>query len=433
MKMQQTSAIIILAAGNSTRMRSATSKIFQPLAGLSLLGHVIHNCQNAGYDALHIVINSNIDQQKINAPNAQLHIQENALGTADAVKSAQFNYGDYDDIAIIFGDSPFIDGDILRDMREKLHHHGDDAVILGFHHHDNHPYGRLLIDGDYLVKIIEYKDCDAPLKSSSLCNSGVMLVKGKILAQYLPRITNDNAAREYYLTDLPDIITQHQGKCRYLLCDETQALGIDNAPALAKAHQIIFNQYRQYWLGQGVRMIDPQSVYFAYDTHIGDDCLLEPHIYFGTGVTIGNGNIIKSFSHIEGASIGDNCEIGPFARLRPGVACDGDNRIGNFVEAKNTRLHHGVKAGHLSYLGDSDIGKNSNIGAGTITCNYDGQEKHKTKIGDNVFIGSNSALIAPLTIGDGAVIGAGSAISNDVADDMIAYRQSPQIEKPKQK
>jgi bifunctional UDP-N-acetylglucosamine pyrophosphorylase/glucosamine-1-phosphate N-acetyltransferase len=299
--------------------------------------------------------------------------------------------------------------------------------ILGFEAEVSSAYGRLVVDfNNHLEKIVEYKYATSAEKEITLCNSGVMAVNGSVISNLINKIENNNAAKEFYLTDLIALVNQEKLKCTFIHTHEEEVLGVNSRGELARVENIKQDQLRKKMMDGGVTLIDPKSVYFSFDTKIGNDVIIHPNVVFGTGVEIDSNIDIKSFSHIEGAKIKSGAVIGPFARIRPETVIEENARIGNFVEIKKSLIKKGVKINHLSYIGDSEIGEEANIGAGTITCNYDGYKKSKTKIGKKVFIGSNTALIAPVNIGDGAVIGAGSIIVDDVKKDDLALTRSKQ-------
>ncbi len=406
-------------------MNSALPKVMHEIAGLPMVGHVIRNGLQAGFET--IVLVTAPDQQAVRQkadqiyPNIRHAIQEKALGTGDAVAAAIDQLSDADRSVIVFGDTPLMRQKVLTALAETE----SDLLVLGFVPEVAGRYGRIVTKEGKPVRIVEAKDATEDELKIRLCNAGAMSLKTEVLVSLLTSLTPDNAQGEYYLTDL--VALGHKAGARLALA-EVQAedvMGVDTRAALAHAEAVIQNRYREHFLMAGVTMEDPQSVYFHYDTQIARDVHLEPHIRFGANVEVEENVRINAFSHIDGAVIKHGAQIGPFARLRPGTVVGAGGKIGNFVETKNAKLDDGVKVNHLSYIGDAEIGAQANIGAGTITCNYDGFNKHVTRIGAGAFIGSNSSLIAPVTIGDGAYLGSGSAISGTVEKDDLAVTRAP--------
>ena len=324
-------------------------------------------------------------------------------------------------MVIMFGDTPLMRPDMLRQLATSE----ADVCVLGFEPEDAAAYGRIIMEADAPARIVEYKDADAPTRAISLCNGGAMGVRAGVLDELLPQLQNDNAQGEYYLPDLVHLAVAAGRSTELVLGDTDDTLGVDSRKGLAHAEARMQARLRTKMLEAGVGMQDPDTVYLSYDTEIEADVTLEPHVKIGPGVQIGEGTLVKAFSHLEGVRIGARATIGPFARLRPGTVLGDEVRIGNFVETKNARLGDGSKVNHLSYIGDAELGINVNVGAGTITCNYDGFKKHITRIGDGAFIGSNSSLIAPVTIGAGAYLGSGTAVSGDVSADSLAVTRAP--------
>ncbi len=412
--------LIILAAGKGTRMRSNLPKVLHELAGFPMLGHVIDNGLGAGFT--HICLVTAPDQDEVREmaqhhyPNIMHAIQKQALGTGDAVRAALNMVPEESLVTVVFGDTPLLHSGVLTKMMQTP----SDLLVLGFVPHDPARFGRIQTEKGHPTAIVEFKDADEKTREIRLCNGGAMTLKGTILHKYLPKLKSNNAQGEYYLTDL--VAMAHADGCRIGLLEglPEDVLGVDHQEALAQAEKIIQNRLRQKHLQNGVQMEDPSSVFFRYDTQIEAGASLEPNIYFGKGVTVEADVKIRAFSHIEGATIRSGAQIGPFARLREGTDVGSGGKIGNFVETKKAKLATGVKVNHLSYIGDAEIGEHANIGAGTITCNYDGFNKHVTRIGAGAFIGSNSSLIAPVTIGAGAYLGSGTAISGEVAADDLA-------------
>ncbi|MCH9844920.1 MAG: bifunctional UDP-N-acetylglucosamine diphosphorylase/glucosamine-1-phosphate N-acetyltransferase GlmU [Alphaproteobacteria bacterium] len=433
--------IFILAAGKGSRMKRAMPKVLHPIGNLPMVGHVLKLADELadGFDEGNshiglVVSPDNCDAIQARFPNIPIHIQHQQTGTGDAVKSALNDYhaqhatkdsGNKGVVLVLYGDTPFISKQTAQSLITAAQE-SDSLSVLGFNTANPANYGRIIADGDIISKIVEAKELTAEQRNITLCNAGVMAISLARINQWLDGLSNQNASGEYYLTDLVAAAAEDGAKIPLIIADEAQVMGVNSLAELAIAEQYWQQQKRKTLMAQGVMMQAPETVFFSHDTDIAANVTLEPHQYFGEKVSIASGAHIKSFCHIEGAMIGENTSVGPFARLRPETRLDADVKIGNFVEVKNSHLKNGSKAGHLSYLGDAEIGKDSNIGAGTITCNYDGFAKHKTILGENVFVGSNSALIAPITIGDDALIGAGSVIAKNVADDALALTRAPQ-------
>ncbi len=432
--MSQPITAIILAAGKGTRMKSNLSKILHPVAGRAMVSHVIHSAAAIpGLAKVVLITGENTPQveaylTKEPAPVAiEIALQKEQLGTGDAVKAALPHlHGFTGHVLILLGDVPLITPASLAKVVNSLGEHVH-VSVLGFHAKDPAEYGRLVLnDSDQLEAIVEYKDATSEERRIDLCNSGIMAVSGKVLPELLAEITNHNAKGEYYLTDIIAIARAKGYGCCVSKASEEEVMGVNSRAQLAAAEQAIQHCLRQHAMDNGATLIAPETVYFSYDTVLGQDVVIEPHVMFGPKVSVGNNITIKSFSHIEGATIADRAIIGPFARLRPGTKLAEDVHIGNFVEIKNSTLEPHSKANHLSYIGDASIGTRTNIGAGTITCNYDGYTKAHTSIGSDCFIGSDTSLVAPVSVGNGAIIGAGSTIVEDVPADSIALTRSPQ-------
>lgn len=418
-------AIVILAAGKGTRMRSAVPKVLHEIAGRPMLGHVLAAALETGASRLCLVTapdqNDVRDYALAQAPTLSACIQENQLGTGDAVRAAMSALDGVERVVIMFGDTPLMRADILRQLATSE----ADVCVLGFEPEDAAAYGRIIMEADAPARIVEYKDADAPTRAIGLCNGGAMGVRASVLNELLPELQNDNAQGEYYLPDLVHLAVASGRSTALVLSDTDDTLGVDSRKGLAHAEARMQARLRAKMLEAGVGMQDPDTVYLSHDTQIEADVTFEPHVKIGPGVQIGEGTLIKAFSHLEGVRIGARATIGPFARLRPGTVLGDEVRIGNFVETKNAQLGDGSKVNHLSYIGDAELGVGVNVGAGTITCNYDGFKKHVTRIGDGAFIGSNSSLIAPVTIGAGAYLGSGTAVSGDVSADSLALTRAP--------
>ncbi|WP_414900959.1 bifunctional UDP-N-acetylglucosamine diphosphorylase/glucosamine-1-phosphate N-acetyltransferase GlmU [Sphingomonas flavalba] len=424
-------AAVILAAGKGTRMKSDLHKVLHPVAGRPMLLHLV-----AAVDALAparkvVVVGSGRDQLEaaLAGHDAALAVQEPQLGTGHAVQQAEAALAGFSgDVLILYGDVPLVSAATMRRMLDRLHA-GDApaAVVLGFRPADPAAYGRIIADGDgRIVRMVEYKDATADERAVTLCNSGLMAVAADDLFRLLARVGNANAAGEYYL---PDIVMLAAADGRASAVIETGAgevAGVNSRAELAAVEAAWQQQRRAEAMADGVTLIAPETVYFSYDTEIARDVTIEPNVVFGPDVRIASGARIHAFSHVEGASVGEGAEIGPYARLRPGAEIGRKAKVGNFVEVKKARLGEGAKANHLSYIGDADVGAGANIGAGTITCNYDGFLKYRTEIGAGAFIGSNSALVAPVSIGAGAIVGAGSVVTADVEADALAVARGRQ-------
>ncbi|MEO6840994.1 MAG: bifunctional UDP-N-acetylglucosamine diphosphorylase/glucosamine-1-phosphate N-acetyltransferase GlmU [Bradyrhizobium sp.] len=426
----RSSLTVVLAAGEGTRMRSSMPKVLHPVAGQSLLAHVLAAAPKGPVAALAVVVgpdHAGVTQEAKRArPDAVTFIQRERLGTAHAVLAArEALVRGADDLLIVFGDTPLISAETFARLRAPLKS-GAALAVLGFRAADPAGYGRLLVEGDHLVAIREHADASAAERQVDLCNAGVMAFDGRRALGIIDKIGNANSKHEYYLTDAVAIVREMGLKAVVIETSEDEVRGINTKAQLAEAEHVMQARLRKAALDAGVTLIAPETVYLAADTSFGNDVTIEPFVVIGPGVSIGDGAVIHSFSHIVQASIGKNTSVGPYARLRPGTSLGDGARIGNFVETKAAVLEAGVKVNHLSYIGDAHVGANSNIGAGTITCNYDGFSKHKTEIGEGAFVGTNSSLVAPVKIGKGAYIGSGSVITRDVPDDALALERSPQ-------
>ncbi len=426
-------AAIILAAGKGTRMKSDLHKVLHPIAARPMLMHLM-----ASVDALNptkkvVVVGSGKAQlEAALAGSAELAVQEPQFGTGHAVQQAQNALAGFDgDILILYGDVPFVPTATMEAMVTRLHAPDAPAVVvLAFEPEDPTGYGRVIVENGRIIKMVEQKDATEAEKAVKLSNSGLMAVNARDLFPLLDRVTNDNAQKEYYLTDIVNIAHEDGRMCVAVTTEPFNVAGINSRTQLAEMEQAWQQRRRMQAMDDGATLIAPETVWFAWDTQIGRDVLIEPNVFFGPGVSIADNVTIRANSHIEGAIIGSGCEIGPFARLRPGTVLEENAKIGNFVETKKAHLGKGAKANHLTYLGDATIGAGANIGAGTITCNYDGYFKYQTVIGDGAFIGSNSALIAPVKIGRDAIVAAGSAVSRDVADGELRMVRAEQLVKP---
>ena len=427
--------VVVLAAGKGTRMKSALPKVMHAVAGRSMLGHVLALAACAGVNKLAIVIGPGMDAVRAEvgrlAPTASVYVQETQQGTADAVLAARAAIeGFTGDCLVLYADTPLIQAGTIFKLRDALVA-GAGIAVLGFHAADPTGYGRLLTDSTgSLTAIREEKDATPEERRVTLCNSGVMAFNLADTLGVLTRIGNANAKSEYYLTDAIEIARADGARTAVVVCPETEVLGVNARDQLAVAESLFQARARANAMAGGATLIAPQTVCFSHDTRIGRDVVIEPNVFFGPGVTIGDNVLIRANCHFEGATIAAGARIGPFARLRPGAVLAEDVHIGNFVEVKNVTMAARSKANHLAYLGDGTVGADANIGAGTIFCNYDGFNKHKTEIGEGAFVGSNSSLVAPVRIGAGAYIGSGSVITKNVAADSLAVERSTQDERP---
>ena len=432
--MERTCLAVILAAGESTRMKSSMSKVLHPVAGRPMIAHVMDAIVRTGISDVALVVGRNAEEVAAAASVAGASVtpvlQTERLGTGHAVLAAREAIArGYDDILVAYGDVPLITDAPLRAAREGLAA-GNDVVVIGFHTDNPTGYGRLLVADGELIAIREEKDASDAERAVTWCNSGLMAINGCKALDLLGRIGNNNAKGEFYLTDLVEIARSLGGHAVAVDAPEEELTGCNNRAELAAIEKLWQQRRRHELMISGVSMIAPETVFLSHDTVIGQDVLIEPNVVFGPGVTIESGAVIHAFSHIEGAHIATGATVGPFARLRPGAKLAEDSKVGNFCEVKNGDIGRGAKVNHLTYIGDAIIGAGSNIGAGTITCNYDGVNKHLTRIGENSFIGSNSALVAPVSIGDGAYVASGSVITVDVPDEALALGRARQETKP---
>jgi bifunctional UDP-N-acetylglucosamine pyrophosphorylase/glucosamine-1-phosphate N-acetyltransferase len=430
----RTSLAVVLAAGEGKRMLSRRPKVLHPIGGLPLIAHVLKALQAAQVDRIAVVVAPGHEEVArtvaAHARKATVHIQQKQLGTADAVRAARTALETAaDDILIVFGDTPFVSADTVALMRGLLKD-GATIVVGGMVPHDPSGYGRLIMDGDRLVAIREEKDASAAERAIRFVNGGVMALAGATALAILDEIGNDNAQREFYITDAVTIANRRGGAVKAVEIAAEEVFGVNDQAQLAEAERHFQLRRRGAAMAGGATLIAPETVFFAHDTILGRDVLIEPNVVFGQGVSVADGVTIRAFSHIEGARIASGAIIGPFARLRPGAEIGEGAHIGNFVEIKQTTVEEGAKVNHVTYLGDARVGAKSNVGAGTIICNYDGVAKHHTDIGKNTFIGSNSALVAPVTIGDGAYVASGSVITEDVPPDALAFGRARQVNKP---
>ena len=429
-KTGRSSLTIVLAAGEGTRMRSSVPKVLHPVAGQSLLAHVLGAAPKGTGASLAVVIGPGHDavtaEVKRLRPDAATFTQHERLGTAHAVLSArEAIVGGADDLVVVFGDTPLISSATFERLRAPLKK-GAALAVLGFRAADPTGYGRLLVEGGRLVAIREQADASPQERAIGLCNAGVMAFDGRQALAIIDKIGHANSKGEYYLTDAVSIVRDLGLEAVVIETSEDEVRGINTKAQLAEAEQIMQARLRTAALEAGVTMIAPETIYLAADTTFGNDVTIEPFVVIGPGVSISDGAVIHSFSHIVQSSIGRNASVGPYARLRPGTLLGDGAKIGNFVETKAAVLEAGVKVNHLSYIGDAHIGANTNIGAGSITCNYDGFSKHRTTIGVGAFIGTNSSLVAPVKIGNAAYVGSGSVITRDVPDNALAVERGQQ-------
>jgi len=422
-------ATIILAAGGGTRMRSDLPKVMHTLAGQPMITHVLAAAQPLSPEKMVVVVAPGMDSVRAAAAWCSFAVQEKQQGTGHAVQCAETALAGYPGtVLVLYGDTPLITSDTIRGVLRAME--SADIVVLGMNVEDPTGYGRLIVDSSgQLEEIVECRDAKGEHKSVTLCNSGVMAVKGKHLFALLKKIKAANAAGEYYLTDIVSEADKDGLHCHVVVADASELAGVNTRAQLAQAEKVVQRRLRASAMEQGATLVDPDSVYFSMDTKLGRDVVVYPQVVFGPGVSVSDNVEIRSFSHIEGAQISSGAIVGPFARIRPGSIVGEGAHVGNFVELKKTTLGKNAKANHLSYVGDTEVGEGVNIGAGTITCNYDGTNKFKTTIGAHAFIGSNTSLVAPVTIGEGAIVGAGSVITQDVEAGALALERSPQVNK----
>lgn len=425
--------VIVLAAGEGTRMKSSRPKLLHLVAGQPIISHVVGAAMGAGATDLAVITGPGHDELRAvvsaAAPKVQFFVQSEQRGTAHAAQMAEPLWQDAKgNVAIVYGDHPLLRPENFQLVLDRLEQ-GCDAAILGFEPDDATGYGRFITDGDRLLKIREHKDASDEERKIGLCNACILVFTAKLFRDVIKLVDDDNVQNEFYLGDLVIHANKLGHKVGYAIAPTDDVIGVNSQAQRAEAEVIFQNRLRQQMMANGVMLEDPASTRFCYDTEIGRDVSIEPNVYFGPAVKIEDGARIRAFSHIEGAHIGKKAEVGPFARLRPGADLGAGAKVGNFVEVKNANVGDGAKLSHLSYIGDADIGANSNIGAGTITCNYDGINKHRTVLGAEVFIGSNSSLVAPVTVGDGAFVASGSVITEDVPASALALGRARQTNK----
>lgn len=424
--------LVLLAAGQGKRMQSHQPKVLHTVAGRALFLHALDSAAGLTLDRKVVVVGNGADAveaaAKADDPSIEIVLQAERLGTGHAVAQAAPLLKDAGGhTLVLYGDTPFIQPETLVAMAEALTK--SDLVVLGFEAVDPGKYGRLITNGDVLERIVEFSDATEAEREITLCNSGVMMGKTSLMFDLVARLDNANAAAEYYLTDLPRLAGERGLTTRVVRCAEDETLGVNSRVDLAAAEGVYQARARTAAMHAGVTLEAPATVYFSHDTHLAPDVRVEPNVVFGLGVRVDSGAIIRAFSHVEGANVASGAVVGPYARLRPGTTVGAGAKVGNFVELKNANLAEGAKASHLTYLGDAMIGADANIGAGAITCNYDGVGKHQTQIGAGAFVGSNTLMVAPVSVGAGAVTAAGSVITQDVPDGDLAIARSQQTNK----
>ncbi len=428
-------AAIILAAGKGTRMKSDLHKVLHPIAGRPMLMHLMASVDALAPAKKVVVVGSGKEQLEaaLAGSGTDFAVQAPQLGTGHAVQMAENALAGFDgDVLILPGDVPFISAATMQAMIDRLHQPDAPAVVvLGFEPEDTLKYGRIIAENGIVSKMVEHKDASEAERRVRLCNGGQMAARARDLFPLLARVDPEsNAAKEYYLVDIVNIANADGRTCAVVAADAFETAGINSRAELAMIEGEWQKRRRIQAMDGGATLIAPDTVWFAFDTVIGRDVVIEPNVVFGPGVSVADGVTIRAFCHIEGASLASGVEVGPYARLRPGAVLEEKAKVGNFVEVKKSRLGKGAKANHLSYIGDADVGAGANIGAGTITCNYDGYFKYQTVIGEGAFIGSNSALVAPVKIGNYAIVGAGSAVTRDVADGELRLVRAEQAAKP---
>jgi bifunctional UDP-N-acetylglucosamine pyrophosphorylase/glucosamine-1-phosphate N-acetyltransferase len=422
-------AAIILAAGQGTRMKSPVPKVLHRVGHRAMLDHAIDAAEGLGCERIVVVVGNHLPEVRAHVEKRlgadAIAVQDPPLGTGHAVRAAESLLADFDgEVVVTYGDVP-----LLRSADIAPVFGGGGVTVIGFEARDPGAYGRLVMDGDVLTAITEAKEATPEVLALTTCNSGVMAAPVRLLFELLARVTNDNAKGEYYLTDVVALARGQGAPTRAVMASEDAVMGVNAQAELAQAEALFQQVQRQTFLAAGVTMSAPDTVHFAWDTQVGAGTVIEPFVVFGPGATIAENARIRSFSHIEGATVASGAEVGPYARLRPGADLGEDVKVGNFVEVKAVRMDKGAKANHLAYLGDGSVGAGANVGAGTIFCNYDGFNKARTEVGEGAFIGSNSSLVAPVSIGAGALVGSGSVITKDVPPDAMAFGRARQIVK----
>ncbi|BBK41263.1 bifunctional protein GlmU [Allostella vacuolata] len=422
---------IVLAAGEGTRMRSDRPKVLHPVAGRPMVRHVLDAVAGAGIGRVAVVVGPGMDQlTRAVAPHPTV-VQHDRRGTAHAVLAARAAIAaGADDVVVLIGDAPLVTSATIARLLEERRR-GAAVAVLGFRPADPGPYGRFVLDADgTLARIVEARDASPAELGIGLCNSGMMAIDGRLALDLLDRVGCDNAKGEFYLTDLVAIARAAGRTCRFAEAPAEEMMGVNTRAEQAAAEAAMQDRLRRRAMADGATLVAPETVFLCADTRLGRDTIVHPHVVFGPGVTVGEGVEVRSFSHLEQATVGDGAIVGPFARLRPGAELGAGAHVGNFVEIKAATLGAGAKANHLAYIGDASVGAGANIGAGTITCNYDGFGKYRTEIGAGAFIGSNTALVAPVTVGAGAIVGAGSVVTDAVPDESIAIARARQTTRP---
>jgi bifunctional UDP-N-acetylglucosamine pyrophosphorylase / glucosamine-1-phosphate N-acetyltransferase len=431
-------AAIVLAAGGGTRMKSGMPKVLHPIAGRPMIAYPLEALRPLSAAATVVVIGPQMDKVARAVAPAETVVQHRPLGTGDAVAAARRALDDrlaprgpIEDILVLYGDTPFLGSETLSGLLAERRRTGAAVLVAGMRPADPAPYGRFVLTPDgALDRIVEAADAGPEEQAIGLVNGGIMVIEARRLGEFLDALDSDNAKGEYYLTDIVAIARRKGLACCAVELPAEELLGVNTRVELADAEALMQRRLRRTALASGVTMVAPETVFLSADTQLARDVVIEPNVTFGNGVRVGEGARIRSFSHLEGATVGAGAIVGPFARLRPGAILEADVHVGNFVEVKAARLGAGSKANHLSYIGDAEVGARTNIGAGTITCNYDGVNKHRTIIGEDAFIGSNTALVAPVAVGNGAIVAAGSVIVRDVPPDALSLARGQQVDKP---
>ncbi len=424
-------AAIILAAGQGTRMKSPLPKVLHPVGGRAMLDHAIDAAEALGCERVVVVVGAHSPEVRAHVARRLgedcIAVQDPPLGTGHAVRAAESALGDFvGQVVVTYGDVPLL---TAADI-EPVFGSPDGVTVIGFEAADPGAYGRLVMDGEDLLAITEAKEASPEVLALTACNSGVMAAPAGLLFELLAEVRNDNAKGEYYLTDVVELARRRGAPTRAVFAAEDAVMGVNSQAELAQAEALFQQRRRAAFLADGVTMPAPDTVHFAFDTEVGGGAVIEPYVVFGPGAKIASGARIRAFSHIEGATVAAGAEVGPYARLRPGADLGEKAKVGNFVEVKNVRMAAGAKANHLAYLGDGEVGAKANIGAGTIFCNYDGFFKHRTTVGEGAFVGSNSSLVAPVSIGANAMVGSGSVVTKDVAPGDLALARGQQTTKP---
>ena len=423
--------IVVLAAGEGTRMASDRPKVLHRIGGQSLITHALHSARASGADRIAVVVGPGREdvaaEVKRTDSKAKVFIQKDRRGTAHAVLAARTAINNDDNLLVVFGDTPLVRPETLQSLRAGLAKAA--IAVLGFRAKNPTGYGRLIVENGKLVAIREETDASDQERALKLCNAGVMALSGKYALDLVNAIGNRNRKQEFYLSDAVGLAAIKNLTAIVIEASEEEVMGVNDKKQLSEAESVLQRRLRESAMAAGVTLVAPETVFISSDTKFGRDVVVEPNVVFGPGVVIEDKATIRSFSHLEGAHVGAGATVGPFARLRPGTKLGEGSRIGNFVEVKAAKLGKGAKANHLAYIGDASVGEDTNIGAGTITCNYDGHDKHRTEIGKGAFIGTNSSLVAPVKIGDGAYVGSGSVIVNDVPADALALGRGKQVVK----